>query len=316
MSLEQNNINKEEENKISLNKNDFIKQKNPKEADNPHQKKSETQYPSSAVSSIQNQDLIKTDSIKFIPEINNNANESSNKFNFFQSKKVSSSEIKEYENNSSDKMCCYCSKTSCIKKYCECFSNNRYCKNCHCTNCKNIPGYLGGEIIKEGTENDDKVFCTCTKSNCNKKYCECYKSNQKCTDKCRCINCKNGSQPSFSFNVARSENIINNSDINQVNNYKVNNNINNDINSNDNNINEDLDEKNNIKSETINLEEEENEEDRNNKIISRKSSLESNNSYQIQRVSIFIDKYQTVINVEKFTKEMMMVSKKRKKSKK
>ena len=39
MSLEQNNINKEEENKISLNKNDFIKQKNPKEADNPHQKK-------------------------------------------------------------------------------------------------------------------------------------------------------------------------------------------------------------------------------------------------------------------------------------
>ena len=84
MSLEQNNINKEEENKISLNKNDFIKQKNSKEADNPHQKKSETQYPSSAVSSIQNQDLIKTDSIKFIPEINNNANESSNKFNFFQ----------------------------------------------------------------------------------------------------------------------------------------------------------------------------------------------------------------------------------------
>ena len=27
MSLEQNNLNKEEENKISLNKNDFIKQK-------------------------------------------------------------------------------------------------------------------------------------------------------------------------------------------------------------------------------------------------------------------------------------------------
>ena len=39
MSLEQNNLNKEEENKISLNKNDFIKQKNQKEADNPHQKK-------------------------------------------------------------------------------------------------------------------------------------------------------------------------------------------------------------------------------------------------------------------------------------
>ena len=45
MSLEQNNINKEEENKISLNKNDFIKQKNSKEADNPHQKKVKLNIP-------------------------------------------------------------------------------------------------------------------------------------------------------------------------------------------------------------------------------------------------------------------------------
>ena len=47
---------------------------------------------------------------------------------------------------------------------------------------------------------------------------------------------------------------------------------------------------------------------------SRKSSLDSNDSLQIQRVSVYINKYQTVIDVEKFTKEMMMFnSKKRKK---
>jgi hypothetical protein len=293
MSLEQNNLNKEEENKISLNKNDFIKQKNPKEADNPHQKKSETQYPSSAVSSIQNQDLIKTDSIKFIPEINNNANESSNKFNFFQSKKVISSEVKESDNNnnSTDKICCYCTKTRCIKKYCECFSNNRYCRNCHCVNCMNIPEYSGIELAKICTETD-QVFCTCTKSNCNKKYCECYKSSQKCNDKCRCVNCRNAPQISFSVKIPEKiENINKENDAN----ISVNN-------SNDNLYDN--------QKEKINLE----DKAKNSKNNSRKSSSDSNDendSYQIQRVSIYINKYQTVIDVEKFTKEMMSRKRKR-----
>lgn len=319
MSLEENTD--KNKNKQFINQNDVIQENEKKEIDTSNLKKNENQFLSSTLSSNKNQDLSKTDLFKFnpiIPDFLLSNNEPNNKYNFFQSKKVSTSDIKESENNNitSEKLCCNCTKTKCVKKYCECYSNNRFCRNCHCVDCMNIPE--NNSACENGKEllETEKVLCTCAKSNCTKKYCECYKSNQKCTDKCRCINCKNGSQPSFSFNVARSENIINNSDINKVNNYKVNNNINNDVNSNDNNINEDLDEKNNIKSETINLEEEENEEDRNNKIISRKSSLESNNSYQIQRVSIFIDKYQTVINVEKFTKEMMMISKKRKKSKK
>ena len=36
---------------------------------------------------------------------------------------------------------CSCSKTKCIKKYCECLSNNQYCYNCNCIDCHNKPDY-------------------------------------------------------------------------------------------------------------------------------------------------------------------------------
>ena len=29
------------------------------------------------------------------------------------------------------------------------------------------------------------IFCTCSKSGCNKKYCDCYKENKKCNIKCK-----------------------------------------------------------------------------------------------------------------------------------
>jgi hypothetical protein len=62
-----------------------------------------------------------------------------------------------------------------------------------------------------------------------------------------------------------------------------------------------------------------NDEEVNNNIseiksISRKSSLSdsSNNHFKIQRISVFINKNQTLINVEKFSKEdMNLLSKKR-----
>ena len=296
MSSEQ--INKNNENYSSSQK-DSYKENDIKEIDNSFQKKSDVQFPSSTNESGKNQEIIKTDTIKIchlLPELINNNNENNNKFNFFQSKKVISSEVKESDNNnnSTDKICCYCTKTRCIKKYCECFSNNRYCRNCHCVNCMNIPEYSGIELAKICTESD-QIFCTCSKSNCNKKYCECYKSNQKCNDKCRCVNCRNAPQISFSVRIAeKNENINKENDVNNVNN-SVNNS--NDI-SDDN------------QKEEINLE----ETAKNKKNNSRKSSSDSNDgndSYQIQRVSIYINKYQTVIDVEKFTKEMMSRKRKR-----
>lgn len=34
--------------------------------------------------------------------------------------------------------CCNCSKSHCVKLYCECFSANRFCKGCNCKECFNI----------------------------------------------------------------------------------------------------------------------------------------------------------------------------------
>lgn len=35
-------------------------------------------------------------------------------------------------------LCCKCSRSGCIKAYCECFARGRYCSDfCKCINCKN-----------------------------------------------------------------------------------------------------------------------------------------------------------------------------------
>ena len=280
MSSEETKKITEDKSHINLDSANSKKDKTQKDPENLPEKKTDIQYPSSTLASINN---------------NPANNEPNNKFNFFQSTKVDS-DNKGNDINLNDKICCYCTKTRCIKKYCECYSNNRYCKNCHCVNCLNKFIHKGIEPPKESVESNE-VFCTCTKSNCNKKYCECFKSSQKCTFKCRCINCKNcNKQTTFNFNVTNINNINNNSNINS--------NVNNSI--------ANLCEN---KSEIIDLEEkEENEGNNSIKSNSRKSSLDSNDSLQIQRVSVYINKYQTVIDVEKFTKEMMMFnSKKRKK---
>ena len=94
-----------------------------------------------------------------------------------------------------NKPCCNCIKTKCMKKYCECYANNKSCKNCVCTDCKNKNQEISQENKENISNNINKesktIFCTCSKSGCNKKYCDCYKENQKCNIKCRCINCLN-----------------------------------------------------------------------------------------------------------------------------
>ena len=103
-----------------------------------------------------------------------------------------------------NKPCCNCIKTKCMKKYCECFANNKFCKNCVCIDCKN----KNEEILTDNKENKENkennslsinkdskaIFCTCSKSGCNKKYCDCYKENKRCNIKSRCINCLNAEE--------------------------------------------------------------------------------------------------------------------------
>ncbi len=215
-----------------------------------------------------------------------------NKFNFYHSKSIELKEINENNNNLlelKEKPCCNCTKTKCMKKYCECFANKRFCKDCHCQDCMNrFPLYNNSNNNMRYLTENELIICTCTKSNCNKKYCECFKAGKKCNDKCRCLNCLNSNSSNASTNIVNN----NNNDIikenNGNNNDKKNNNKNNIIN------------KNNSMDE-IN-------------IISRKSSssLNINNSFKIQRISVFINRNQTLINVEKFSKEEMnLLSKKR-----
>ena len=190
------------------------------------------------------------------------------------------------ENNSitykKEKSCCSCTKTRCIKKYCECFANHNYCIDCHCKNCMNkYIDYNAQNCIKLNEYENEKINCTCSKSNCNKKYCECFKIGKKCNGKCRCLNCLN-----------MKKNVYNNND-----NYSGNNNHEININQiiKDNNLINDILYKNN-KNDT-------NSEEK--KLISSKSSECENiyDTFKIQRISVFINKYQTSINVEKLSKE-------------
>ena len=147
--------------------------------------------------------------------------ESFNKINIKNIKSIN--EISINKNLSfKEKNCCTCTKTKCIKKYCECFAIGKYCIGCHCVGCLNKPNFNKNENEETNqnlnTENNNQninynniinninisnnenlnqndisfISCTCSKSFCNKKYCECFKAGKKCSEKCRCLHCLNG----------------------------------------------------------------------------------------------------------------------------
>ncbi|XP_072352450.1 protein lin-54 homolog [Scyliorhinus torazame] len=116
------------------------------------------------------------------------------------------------ESGSRPRKPCNCTKSQCLKLYCDCFANGEFCNNCNCTNCFNNLEHEAErqKAIKACLDRNSEAFkpkigkgkegesdrrhskgCNCKRSGCLKNYCECYEAKIMCSSICKCIGCKN-----------------------------------------------------------------------------------------------------------------------------
>ncbi|XP_073797756.1 spexin prohormone 2 isoform X2 [Danio rerio] len=107
---------------------------------------------------------------------------------------------------------CNCTKSQCLKLYCECFANGEFCSSCKCTNCFNNTEHVfeRSQAVKACLDRNPGAFrpkigsrkqgnvkgchtkgCNCKRSGCLKNYCECYEAKIMCTSTCKCVGCRN-----------------------------------------------------------------------------------------------------------------------------
>ena len=116
---------------------------------------------------------------------------------------LAEAETKKADEIKSEKTICGCSKTKCLKLYCECFAGGKICEDCNCKDCHNNLDFneeRQSVMIKTKGKNpgafrvdisDNYKICHCTRSFCMKRYCECYQNGRSCISNCRCKQCKN-----------------------------------------------------------------------------------------------------------------------------
>lgn len=116
---------------------------------------------------------------------------------------------------------CNCTKSQCLKLYCDCFANGEFCNGCNCVNCFNslphekerqqailqclernpqafhpkigkaLKPVASGEPTPDSIERRHTKGCNCKRSGCLKNYCECYEAKILCSNMCKCCGCKN-----------------------------------------------------------------------------------------------------------------------------
>lgn len=99
---------------------------------------------------------------------------------------------------------CNCTKSQCLKFYCDCFAAGEYCSGCNCKDCLNDLDNEEREKAvrlclernpyafksKEQSEEQQRLHqrgCNCKRSGCLKNYCECYEAKISCSANCRCL---------------------------------------------------------------------------------------------------------------------------------
>ena len=120
---------------INLNFKDFIHKFSFENKEN----KNTTNIPTnnSQDNNIEKQKLI-NESFSYLSPTINNSSEKLNNYNYLGKYIILENGKKQINK---DLIKCNCKNSSCLKFYCECFSNGKYCGNCLCCSCKNISQY-------------------------------------------------------------------------------------------------------------------------------------------------------------------------------
>ncbi|XP_050531926.1 protein lin-54 homolog [Daktulosphaira vitifoliae] len=106
---------------------------------------------------------------------------------------------------------CNCTRSQCLKLYCDCFANGEFCYQCNCNSCFNNIEHEEdrAQAIRSVLDRNPNAFrpkiksfvgqaerqhtkgCNCKRSGCLKNYCECFEARIACSQNCKCIGCRN-----------------------------------------------------------------------------------------------------------------------------